>query len=62
MFGNHRRVAGITGIVLVGVYSLVMIATSGAADWAWLVLATAALLLVTAARREGAGEGEQQDG
>jgi hypothetical protein len=50
------KLQGILSVVLVGIYSWIMMATGGAAGWAWLILAAAAVLIFTA-RRSLAGEG-----
>ena len=52
MKSKKRLSAGAISIVLVGVYSWVMMATDGAASWAWLILLAAIALLVVAARSE----------
>ena len=50
------------GIALFAVYSVVMMATAGTAAWAWIILAAAVMLTVTAARRSFIDKGEGQDG
>ena len=57
MLQKHRNIAGITGFVLFAVYSLVMVATSGTAAWAWAILAAAIVLVVASARLSARGEG-----
>ena len=43
--------AAIAGVTLIVAYSVIMIATSGAAAYAWLLLAAGLALLATAGRR-----------
>jgi ABC-type bacteriocin/lantibiotic exporter with double-glycine peptidase domain len=57
-----RTLAFIVGLVFLGVYSVVMMATSGSAAWAWLVLAAAILMFVASARAERTVKSEQRDG
>ncbi len=52
--------AGIAGLVLIAIYSWVMMATSGSADWAWLVLLAAIALLVWSARSAASGTSEDR--
>ena len=55
-----RHLAFIAGLVALGVYSIVMMATAGSAAWAWLILAAAIVLFVSSAR--GQRDAEQHDG
>lgn len=46
---SKQRVAGIIGLILLGVYSLIMSATAGTAPYAWVILGAAIGLVVIAA-------------
>jgi hypothetical protein len=59
---SKTQLAGVGGIVLVGIYSVIMMTTSGAAPYAWLILAAGIALVVTAGRRVAAGKNDGQDG
>ncbi|MDJ0960661.1 MAG: hypothetical protein QNJ88_08385 [Acidimicrobiia bacterium] len=62
MLHKHRHLTTIVGAALFAVYSIVMMATAGSAGWAWLILAAAVVLMVTAARQGLPGNGESHDG
>jgi hypothetical protein len=62
MLQRYRNLTGFAALVLVGVYSAVMMATSGSAAWAWLILVAAVVLLVVAARGGFTAKDERQDG
>lgn len=59
---NHQQLtAGIVGFGLIGLYSWIMTGTDGtAASWAWIVLATAIVLLVSTARSVATAKAEQR--
>ena len=61
MATSKRLTAGAISVVLVVVYSVIMMATDGAASWAWLVLAAAIGSLVVAARSEKSGAAAEQN-
>jgi hypothetical protein len=64
MTPSKRLTAGMIAVILVGVYSVIMMASDGvAAAWAWLLLVAAAGLLIVAARSNRASSsGDRVDG
>lgn len=51
MSRKQQLTAGAIALLLVGIYSWIMIATSGtAASWAWLILVAVAAIVVIAGR------------
>ena len=62
MLQKYSRLSGFAGLVLIGVYSLVMMTTSGSAGWAWLILLAGIVLVVMSARGGLVGGKEGQDG
>ncbi len=61
MATSKRLTAGAISVVLVVVYSVIMMATDGAASWAWLILVAAIGSLVVAARSEKANAAANQN-
>ena len=53
---SKTQLTAIAGTALIVIYSTVMVATSGGAAYAWLVLAAGIALLATAGRRIAAGK------
>lgn len=61
MSNNQQLTAGIVGFGLIGLYSWIMTAADGTAgSWAWIVLATAIVLLVSTARSVATAKAEQR--
>lgn len=61
MSGKRQLAVGIVAIALVGLYSIIMMATSGAAaSWAWLILVAVVVLVAAAARSARVGSTERR--
>jgi hypothetical protein len=58
---TRTQLAAIAGITLIVAYSAIMITTSGAAAYAWLILAAGMALLGTAGRRFTADKEDGRD-
>jgi hypothetical protein len=58
---TRTQLTAIAGITLIVAYSAIMIATSGAAAYAWLILAAGMALLATAGRHITADMGDERD-
>jgi hypothetical protein len=58
---TRTQLAAIAGVTLIVAYSVIMIATSGAAAYAWLILAAGMALLATAGRRLAPGQEDGRD-
>lgn len=50
MSNKSRNLIALAGVILIGVYSVVMMATSGSANWAWIILVAALALVAVSAR------------
>lgn len=62
MSSAQRNAAGVVAIVLIVIYSWIMMASSGeAANWAWLILAGAFILLAAVARSMSASRAEDHE-
>lgn len=61
MSTTQQAIAGITGFILIGVYSWIMIAASGSAGWAWIILAAGIVVLVSTARSVATARTERHD-
>lgn len=61
MSQRQQLIAGITGFVLIGLYSWIMTAADGtAASWAWVILVAAVVLLVSTARSVAKARAERR--
>ena len=62
MTTTQQQLAGLAGLVLLGIYSWIMMATNGTAAYAWIILIVAITLLVATARRRAGGRHEADRG
>ena len=58
---TRTQLTAIAGIALIVAYSAIMIATSGGATYAWMVLVAGIALLATAGRRMTAAKEDGSD-
>jgi hypothetical protein len=58
---SRTQLTAIAGIALIVIYSITMIATSGDATYAWLILVAGIALLATAGRRIAADREGRRD-
>ena len=57
MSKQQQAGATIVGLALIGIYSWIMVATSGSAPWAWVILLLAVVVLVATVRAAAAERG-----